>query len=38
MSDLTPTGAGSSVSCSAIAMDVDHLVHEVRRLWNADPD
>jgi len=40
MSDLTPTDAASSVSCSVTSMDVDHVVHEERnrRLWSPDPD
>jgi hypothetical protein len=40
MSDLTPTGAASSVYGSGPSMDVDHVVHEAgnRRLWYAGPD
>lgn len=40
MSDATPTGAASSVSCSVTSMDVDHVVYVARnrRPWNADPD
>jgi hypothetical protein len=30
MSDVIPTGAASSVSCSVPSTNVDHVVHEAR--------